>query len=109
MRRLRSRKTLKRALIALPFYLLLAWPLTRLYVSFILARSPFSPTNVQDAAYFGISVIGFTTWSLVLGQVSGLLEWGLRRQVTKGKKEVYEATVRSRGKGALRVESWEGS
>jgi hypothetical protein len=80
-------------------YLLIAYPITRLYVSFILSRSPFSPTNIHDAAYLGISVVRYTTGVMVLGQMSALLEWALRRQVGKGKNEVYEATVRSRGKG----------
>lgn len=80
-------------------YLLIAYPLTRLYVSFILSRSPFSPANIHDAAYLGISVVNFTTSVMILSQMSALLEWALRRQVGKGKNEVYEATVRSRGKG----------
>jgi len=42
--------------------------------------------------------VRYTTMVLVLGQISMLLEWGLRRQLRKSKEEVYEATVRSRGK-----------
>ncbi|ORY73220.1 hypothetical protein BCR35DRAFT_293795 [Leucosporidium creatinivorum] len=94
----RSRKTLKRAFyLSIPFTLI-SYPLTRLYVTLILARSPFSPNNIHDAAVLGISVVRYTTMVLVLGQISMLLEWALRRELGKSKEEVYEATVRSRGK-----------
>ena len=42
----------------------------------------------------------FTIWSLILGQISMILEWALKREVTKASKDVYEATVASRGKSA---------
>ena len=104
--RKRSRKTLLRAVYAfLPFFLI-SYPLTRLYVTLILARSPFSPNNIHDAAVLGVSVVRYTTMVLVLGQVSMLLEWALRRELGKSKEEVYEATVRSRGKGRLDRCSW---
>lgn len=97
----RSKKTLKRCAIAFIPYCLIAYPLTRLYVTLILARSPFSPSNVEDAAWLGVSVVKYTTLVLVLGQVSMALEWALSRELKKAKKEVYEMTVRSRGKGEL--------
>ena len=100
---LRTRTTLKRAVLFLPLYLLLAYPLTRLYVTFILARSPFAPARIEDAQYFGLNVVTFTNWSLILGQISMILEWALKREVTKATKDVYEATVASRGKS---VDFW---
>lgn len=96
---LRSRSTIKRAAVAsIPFFLI-SYPITRLYVTLILARSPFSPNNIHDAAVLGVSVVRYTTMVLVLGQISMLLEWALRRELGKSKEQVYEATVRSRGKG----------
>lgn len=94
----RSRKTLKRCALAFIPYFLVAYPLTRLYVTLILARSPFSPRNVEEAAWLGVSVVKYTTLALVLGQVSMALEWALSRELGKAKTEVYDATVRSRGK-----------
>ncbi|KAM0788628.1 hypothetical protein ACM66B_001747 [Microbotryomycetes sp. NB124-2] len=97
---LRSRKTLKRALVlSLPF-ILISYPLTRLYVSLILTRSPLSPTNIHGAAVLGINVLKYTTITLVLGQISMMIEWALRRELGKAKEEVYLATVKSRGKDA---------
>lgn len=89
-------------LIALPFALI-SYPLTRLYVSLILTRSPFSPKNVHGAAVLGINVIRYTTITLVLGQISMLLEWSLGRELKKARLEVYDATVKSRGKSELRI------
>lgn len=97
----RSRKSLQRALLLAVPYSLVALPLTRLYVTFILSRSPLSPRNIHDAALLGVSPVRYTTWMLLLGQVSMLVEWLLSRQLRKSRDEVYEATVRSRGKGAL--------
>ncbi|KAI5480034.1 hypothetical protein MNV49_001999 [Pseudohyphozyma bogoriensis] len=96
----RSRASLKKALYFLIPFALVSYPLTRLYVTLILARSPFSPHNVEEAAWLGISVVRFTTASLVLGQVSAALEWILKRQTKKSRVEAYDATVRSRAKTA---------
>lgn len=96
----RSRKTLQRALlISLPLAVA-SLPLTRLYVQFVLSRSPFSPSNIHSANVLGVSPVQYTTWMLVLGQVSFFVEWMLKRELRKSRDEVYEATVRSRGKGA---------
>ncbi|GJN87655.1 hypothetical protein Rhopal_000610-T1 [Rhodotorula paludigena] len=94
----RSRKSLQRALLLAVPYSLVALPLTRLYVTFVLSRSPLSPRNIHDAALLGVSPVRYTTWMLLLGQVSMLVEWLLSRQLRKSRDEVYEATVRSRGK-----------
>ncbi|GAA5888528.1 hypothetical protein JCM5296_001058 [Sporobolomyces johnsonii] len=94
----RSSRSLKRALILAIPYAIVALPLTRLYVTFILSRSPLSPTNIHDAALLGVSPVKYTTWALVLGQVSMLVEWMLGRELRKSREEVYEQTVRSRGK-----------
>lgn len=98
----KSKGTLRKSAFFLVPYVLISYPLTRLYVTLILSRSPFSPSNVEDAAWLGVSVVRYTTAVLVLGQVSYALEWLLRRQISKGREEVYDATVRSRGKGASR-------
>lgn len=96
----RSGKALQRALLlALPLALV-SLPLTRIYVQFILARSPFSPSDIHNANFLGVSPVQYTTWMLVLGQASMFLEWMLKRELRKSRDEVYEATVRSRGKGA---------
>ncbi|SCZ93613.1 BZ3500_MvSof-1268-A1-R1_Chr6-3g08772 [Microbotryum saponariae] len=94
----RSQKTLKRFLFAFVPFILISYPLTRLYVTLILSRSPFAPAAIHDAAFLGVSPAFFTTVTLVLGQINALLEWSLRRELTKSRKEVYEATVRSRAK-----------
>jgi hypothetical protein len=73
-------------------------------VTYILSRSPLSPKNIHDAAFFGVSPIVYTTWALLLGQLSTLLEWALSRELKKAREEAYEATVRSRGK----EEGWWG-
>lgn len=96
--RLRSRKSVKYFLYAAIPYSLISYPFTRIYVTLILSRSPFSPSNIEDAAWLGVSVVRYTTAVLVLGQLSYALEWVLRRQIKKGQVEMYEATVRSRGK-----------
>ncbi|BGP38870.1 hypothetical protein JCM10449v2_002808 [Rhodotorula kratochvilovae] len=96
----RSRKSLQRALVVAVPAALASFPLTRLYVAWILARSPFSPSDIHNAAFFGVSPVRYTTWMLVLGQVSMLVEWMLARELRKSRDEVYEATVRSRGKAA---------
>jgi len=94
----RSRQTLKRAsLISIPL-ILLSLPLTRLYVVYILSRSPLSPKNIHDAQLLGVSPVQYTTWMLVLGQVTLLLEWMLKRELKKSRTEVYDRTVQSRGK-----------
>ncbi len=100
---LHSRTTIKRCLVAAVPFALVSFPLTRLYVQFILSRTPFSPKNIHDAAYLGISVVQYTTAVLVLGQVSSLFEWALRREIKKAKKVVYADTVKSRGKGEQTV------
>ncbi|BGP14857.1 hypothetical protein JCM10213v2_002812 [Rhodosporidiobolus nylandii] len=84
-------------MLAVP-YSLVALPLTRLYVTFILSRSPLSPRNIHDASVLGLSPVVYTTWVLLFGQLSALLEWFLRRDLKKSREEAYEATVRSRGK-----------
>lgn len=104
--RVKSRGTLQRSVFFLIPYVLVAYPITRLYVTLILSRSPFSPSNIEDAAWLGVSVVRYTTGVLVLGQVSYALEWLLRRQISKGREEVYEATVKSRGKGACASPRW---
>ncbi|GAA5931605.1 hypothetical protein JCM1841_004725 [Sporobolomyces salmonicolor] len=96
----RSSRSLKRALVLAIPYAILAFPLTRLYVTFILSRSPLSPRNIHDAALLGVSPVKYTTWALVLGQVSMLVEWLLGRELKKSREEVYEQTVRSRGKAS---------
>ncbi|GAA5961832.1 hypothetical protein JCM3765_004088 [Sporobolomyces pararoseus] len=94
----RSRSSLKSALlISLPL-LLLSLPLTRLYVVYILSRSPLSPKNIHDAQLLGVSPVQYTAWMLVLGQVSLLVEWKLKRELKKSREEVYDRTVQSRGK-----------
>lgn len=104
----RSRKTLQRALlISLPLAVA-SLPLTRLYVHFVLSRSPFSPSDIHSANVLGVSPVQYTTWMLVLGQVSFFVEWMLKRELRKSRDEVYEATVRSRGKGASRSEPFAG-
>ncbi|GAA6013052.1 hypothetical protein JCM11491_000953 [Sporobolomyces phaffii] len=100
---IRSRQTLKRAtLLSIPL-ILLSLPLTRLYVVYILSRSPLSPKNIHDAQFLGVSPVKYTTWTLVLGQVTYFLEWMLKRELKKSRTEVYERTVHSRGKP---VEFW---
>ncbi|KAL8276564.1 hypothetical protein RQP46_011054 [Phenoliferia psychrophenolica] len=94
----RSKGTLKKSSYFLVPFSLVSYPLTRLYVTLILARSPFAPSQIHDAAVLGVSVAGYTTAVLVLGQVSYILEWLLRRQISKGREEVYDATVKSRAK-----------
>ncbi|GAA5975380.1 hypothetical protein JCM10908_005144 [Rhodotorula pacifica] len=94
----RSKKSLQRALILAVPFLLVAFPLTRLWVTFILSRSPFSPRDVHNAAYFGVSPVTYTTWTLALGLMSSLVEWMLARELKKSRNEVYERTVQSRGK-----------
>ncbi|GAA5874891.1 hypothetical protein JCM16303_004935 [Sporobolomyces ruberrimus] len=94
----RSRQSLKRAaLLCIPL-ILLSLPLTKLYVVYILSRSPLSPKNIHDAAMFGVSPVKYTTWVLVLGQVTFVIEWMLKREMKKSRTEVYERTVQSRGK-----------
>lgn len=97
----RSQRSLKRALLLAVPYALVAFPLTRLWVTFILARSPLSPKDIHNAAYLGISPVTYTTWTLTLGQLSMLVEWMLARELKKSRSEVYERTVESRGKRAL--------
>lgn len=97
----RSQRSLKRALLLAVPYALVAFPLTRLWVTFILARSPLSPKDIHNAAYLGISPVTYTTWTLTLGQLSMLVEWMLARELKKSCSEVYERTVESRGKRAL--------
>ncbi|BGP54617.1 hypothetical protein JCM8202v2_002204 [Rhodotorula sphaerocarpa] len=93
-----STRSLKRALLLAVPYALVAFPLTRLWVTFILARSPLSPKDIHNAAYLGISPVTYTTWTLTLGQLSILVEWMLARELKKSRSEVYERTVESRGK-----------
>ncbi|GAA5900318.1 hypothetical protein JCM6882_002305 [Rhodosporidiobolus microsporus] len=100
----RCEKGLKRAAILAVPYTLIALPLTRLYVTYILSRSPLSPRNIHDASLLGISPLTYTVYTLLLGQISSLLEWFLRRELKKSREEAYEATVRSRAK---EVEWWE--
>ncbi|GAA5986886.1 hypothetical protein JCM11641_006581 [Rhodosporidiobolus odoratus] len=94
----RSAKGLKRAAMFAVPYTLVALPLTRLYVTFILSRSFLSPSNIHDAALIGVSPVVYTTWALLAGQLSSLLEWFLARELKKGREEAYERTVQSRGK-----------
>ncbi|GAA5837106.1 hypothetical protein JCM11251_005256 [Rhodosporidiobolus azoricus] len=94
----RCEKGLKRAALLTVPYALVALPLTRLYVTFILSRSPLSPTNIHDASLLGISPVTYTVYALLLGQISSLLEWFLSRELKKSREEAYEATVRSRAK-----------
>lgn len=94
----RSRRSLRRALLFAILYSIVALPLTRLYVAFVLSRSPLSPKNVHEAAYLGVSPIAYTTWALLAGQVTALIEFLLKRELRKSREEVYEQTVRSRGK-----------
>lgn len=97
----RSKTTIKRTtLISIPL-LIISYPITRFYVTFILARSPFSPKRIHDAFYFGITPSQFTTFLLLLNQFSYFLEFMLKRQVKKSKFEVYDLTVKSRGKSKL--------
>ncbi|GAA5882677.1 hypothetical protein JCM3774_002809 [Rhodotorula dairenensis] len=94
----RSKQSLRRAvLLAVPF-LVVAFPLTRLWVTFVLARSPLSPRNIHNAAYLGVSAVTYTTWALTLGQLSMMVEWMLARELKRSRNEVYERTVQSRGK-----------
>ena len=94
----RSQRSLRRALILAVPFLLVAFPLTRLWVTLVLSRSPFSPRNLDQAAYLGISPITYTTWTLTLGQLSLLVEWMLARELKKSRNEAYQRTVQSRGK-----------
>ncbi|GAA5913927.1 uncharacterized protein JCM6883_000120 [Sporobolomyces salmoneus] len=94
----RSRQSLKRAALFCIPLLLLSFPLTRLYVVYILSRSPFSPKNIHDAQLLGVSPVQYTTWMLVLGQVTFIVEWMLKRELKKSRTEVYDRTVQSRGK-----------
>lgn len=101
--RTQSRATLRTSLfLTLPF-LLISYPLTRLYVTLILSRSPFSPNNIHDAAFFGITPAHWTTFVLVLGQISAAIEWRLGSTLRGSRKVVYEATVKSRGKGETTI------
>ncbi|GAA6008454.1 hypothetical protein JCM10207_007117 [Rhodosporidiobolus poonsookiae] len=94
----RCSKGLRRALVVAVPYAVVALPLTRLWVTFVLSRSPFSPASIHDAALLGVSPARYTTWMLLLGQLSMIVEWFLRRDLKKSREEAYEATVRSRGK-----------
>ena len=94
----RSQRSLRRALVLAVPFLLVAFPLTRLWVTLVLSRSPFSPRNLDQAAYLGISPITYTTWTLTLGQLSLLVEWMLARELKKSRNEAYRRTVQSRGK-----------
>lgn len=79
-------------------YMLIAYPMTRLYVGLVLSRSPFSPSRIEEAAYLGVNVITFTTAAIVLGQLSFMLEYAIRRDLAKARTDAYNATVASRGK-----------
>ncbi|GAA5879444.1 hypothetical protein JCM8547_008146 [Rhodosporidiobolus lusitaniae] len=94
----RCEKGLKRAAVLAVPYAVVALPLTRFYVTFVLSRSPLSPKNIHDAAILGVSPVVYTTWALLLGQLSTILEWFLGRELKKSREEAYEATVRSRAK-----------
>lgn len=100
----RSQRSLRRALVLAVPFLLVAFPLTKLWVTLVLSRSPFSPRNLDNkaVAYLGMSPITYTTWTLTLGQVSLLVEWMLARELKKSRNEAYQRTVQSRGKRASR-------
>lgn len=98
----RSKRSLQRAIVLAVPFLLVSFPLTRLWVTFILSRSPFSPKDIHNAAYLGVSPVTYTTFTLTLGQVSMFVEWMLARELRKSRNEVYERTVESRGKRAFR-------
>ncbi|GAA5929672.1 uncharacterized protein JCM15063_004216 [Sporobolomyces koalae] len=105
-----SRRSIKRALLICLPLALLSLPVTRLYVVYVLSRSPLSPRNIHDAALLGVSPVQYTTWMLVLGQITLVLEWLLKRELGKSRTQVYEWTVQSRGKPASfwqpYVEEW---
>ncbi|POY76896.1 hypothetical protein BMF94_0149 [Rhodotorula taiwanensis] len=94
----RSKRSLQRAIVLAVPFLLVSLLLTRLWVTFILSRSPFSPKDIHNAAYLGVSPVTYTTFTLTLGQVSMFVEWMLARELRKSRNEVYERTVESRGK-----------
>lgn len=100
----RSRQSFQRALLLSIPLVLVSLPLTRLYVVYVLSRSPLSPKNIHDAQLLGISPVQYTTWTMVLSQVTMLCEWLLKRELKRSRTEVYERTVQSRGKP---VEFWQ--
>lgn len=97
----RSKKAIKTALLLSIPLILISYPITKFYVVYILSRSPFSPKRIHDSILFGISPAKFTLFNLLLNQLSYLLEFFLKRQITKSKFEVYDLTVKSRNKGKV--------
>lgn len=96
----RSKESLKRALLLCIPLAILSYPLTSLYTKYILSRSPFSPKDLHSSALLGISPLQYTTWMLVFGQITFVIEWLLKKQLKKSRTEVYDRTVQSRGKRA---------
>lgn len=94
----RSKESLKRALLLCIPLAILSYPLTSLYTKYILSRSPFSPKDLHSSALLGISPLQYTTWMLVFGQITFVIEWLLKKQLKKSRTEVYDRTVQSRGK-----------
>lgn len=96
---------------------LFSYPWTKLYTRYFVKAAVLSAYN-DDSRLLGVkcvpavtaihclilteshSVIQYATLSFLLGQASMILEYFLSRQLKKARADVYEATVRSRGKPA---------
>lgn len=94
----RSQQSLKRALLLCIPLLILSYFPTSFYTKYILSRSPFSPKDLHSSALLGVSPLQYTTWMLLFGQITFVIEWLLKKQLKKSRTEVYDRTVQSRGK-----------
>lgn len=109
-------KATKQAAIIGVLWLVLTWPLQRLFVHYFMSASA-SVTGVKalyetvvqtadvtdDRLPFRIPVPGFQTFAtltFVLGQVHAIMEFWLRRKLKECRNTAYISTVRSRGKSA---------
>ncbi|KAA1122297.1 hypothetical protein PGTUg99_036375 [Puccinia graminis f. sp. tritici] len=107
----------KRLVILSIVYCALSYPVTKVWVKYFLLSKRAKPAD-QDEVAETVGVIGgmfsllnFTTISLVLSQLSSIIEFFLLRKLKKTRAKVYQFTIESRAKSEQfwipYVEEWD--
>ncbi|PLW58685.1 hypothetical protein PCANC_00390 [Puccinia coronata f. sp. avenae] len=107
--------TIVRRLVVLSLvFCLLSYPVTKVWVKYFYFRPRREvqphPTHDQSPTAF-FSIVNFTTLSLVLSQLSSIIEFFLLRKIKKTRAKLYQFTIESRAKSDQfwigYVEEWE--
>ncbi|KAH9823489.1 hypothetical protein DFH28DRAFT_922363 [Melampsora americana] len=89
---------------------IISYPIITIWVKFFMKTSNLI-TYTEEASFLKLSVKNLAVFSILITQISWLIEWSLKRKLSKSRKFVYQLTLESRDKPKSfwgnYIEEWE--